>query len=299
MKFDSTVTTAAMENIEDSIFALLERELKYVTKPHFSRKVSSRNSPVSVLKYRQNDASAFTFDNESRLLILQWMYEVVDHYSVSREIIPIAMSFFDRYVAKNPIGCYEREQYQLLALTSLYTAIKLHENNRAGSLDFFSKLSSKRFSPREIEAMEKKLLNDLDWLMNPPTPQSFVSNFMDLLTATISDEEVRCALSNIYEVTNYVVEVALLRSSVQYENASTLAFASLIVAMRDAKTSVIPQELYKSVLSNILSFDFASPDEIAIVADEVKSSLESGDMHLNMNDVYKKFDPEGSIYQLY
>lgn len=294
---DSALITTTMESIEDRIAALIEREIKYTSKRRtFSRKVSNRDSPISIVRHH-DDFAAFAIDDESRLLICDWMYRVVDYYSINREIIPIAMSYFDRYVAKNPRYCNKKEHCQLLAVTAMYTAIKLHDTEKGGSLLCFSKISNGRFSPKEIESMEKKLLNDLDWLMNPPTPQSFIYYFMDLLSTTISDEHARRAMSNIYEVANYIVEVALLRSPASNEKSSTLAFSSFIVAVSEAKRSVLSPKQYKYILSSILSFDFATPDEIATVVDEVKNTLESGNGHLQLAQVYEKFDPKGIVYQ--
>ena len=97
---------------------------------------------------------------------------------------------------------------------------------------------------------------------------------MDLLSVNISDEHTRHAMSSISEVANYVVKVALLRSTVGREKASMLAFSSFLLALRESKASILNPEQYKSVLSIILSFGFATPDEIAIVAPLLRTVMD-------------------------
>ncbi len=169
-------------------------------------------------------------------------------------------------------------------------AVKLHDSNREGTIACFSRLSNGRFSSQEIEAQERYLLNDLNWLVNPPTPQTFVYDFVDYLATTIYDEGAQQIMSNIYEVTNYIVEVALFHSPVSQEKASTLAFASFLVALREMKGYVISPQHYEAVTSGILSFDFASSDEVATVVCELMDTLKTSNGFADMKYIYKKLD---------
>ncbi len=168
---------------------------------------------------------------------------------------------------------------------------------KEGTIVCFAKLSNGRFSSREIEAMEQKLLDNLSWLMNPPTPQAFVYDFVDYLSSTVYDEHVQRAMSDIYEVANYVVEVALFRSSISQEKASTLAFASFLVAMRELKVGILSPDHQVTVVSSILSHGFASADEVASVVDGIMDTLESSNGYEDMQRIYESLDPEGVIYE--
>ena len=207
------------------------------------------------------------------------------------------MSYFDRYVAINPSRCNNKEQCQLLALTSLFTANKLHDTNNEGTATCFSRLSNGSFSTQEIEAKEKELLEDLKWLMNPPTPQAFVYDFVDYLSTTIYDKQVQRVMSNIYEVANYIIEAALFRSPVSQEKASTLAFASFIVAMRELKGGILSSDHFDDIISSILSFDFVSADKVASVVTELTDTLKNSNGYGDMQYIYEKIDPERVIYE--
>jgi len=220
----------------------------------------------------------------------------VDHYSLERETIPIGMSYFDRYIAKYPRECSSKERCQLISVTSLYLAVKLHDIRRKDTLEFFSKLSGGRFTTGDIEAMERKILIGLDWLMNPPTPQSFLYNYTHLLSTVIPTDMEKKVMTSIYEVANYITEVSLLQSSVSQEKASTLAFAAFLVAVREVKRAILSVEHHKSIVSNILSLQSTAPDEVVAVADEIVETIQSNDGHLNLAGIYERLDPDGAIY---
>jgi hypothetical protein len=290
--------TQTEEEVRERISALAERETRYVS-PQSSAEHSGtsceeqRLSPTSVFDHEKE--SSFVLGKDSRRLVCDWMYRVVDHYSLERETIPIGMSYFDRYIAKHPIDCSSKERCQLISVTSLYIAVKLYDIRRKDTIEFFSKLSGDRFSTSDIQAMEQKILPGLNWYMNPPTPQSFIYNFVHLLS-TILPKDVRKCMTTIYEVANYITEVSLLHPSLGLEKASTLAFASFLVAIREVKTSVISTEHYEDIVSSLLAFNFTNPDEVVAVADDIVKSLHANDGHLNLHQIYDRLDPEQTIY---
>ena len=74
-----------------------------------------------------------------RRRIASWMYDVVDHFKYDRNVVSIALRFIDQYVShlllrsnnkKSSSGSsgpvVKRRHFQLIAVTSLYLAIKVH-----------------------------------------------------------------------------------------------------------------------------------------------------------------------------
>eukprot|EP00558_Chaetoceros_sp_UNC1202_P010191 CAMPEP_0197245728 /NCGR_PEP_ID=MMETSP1429-20130617/10427_1 /TAXON_ID=49237 /ORGANISM="Chaetoceros sp., Strain UNC1202" /LENGTH=106 /DNA_ID=CAMNT_0042706277 /DNA_START=138 /DNA_END=458 /DNA_ORIENTATION=- len=100
----------------------------------------------------------------------------------------------------------------------------------------------------------------------------------------------------IYEVANYIAEVSLLQPQVRDEKASTLAFASLLVALREVKNTILNPQDYANFVRTILSFGFVSADKVASVADNIEDSLQSDDGHLTTEQVYERLDPTGAVY---
>lgn len=68
-------------------------------------------------------------DEESRIKMSAWCYQVVDFCKFRRETVGIAMSYLDRYLTSldDRSAVTDRKFYQLVTMTSLYIAIKIHE----------------------------------------------------------------------------------------------------------------------------------------------------------------------------
>jgi len=204
------------------------------------------------------------------------------------------MSYYDRYLAKFP--CDSKAKCQLVAVTSLYIAVKLYDVRRKDSLAFFAKLSDDRFSEEDICVMEMEMLEGLNWFVNPPTPQAFVYHFVHLLGTMLPPNQSTSHTSTIYEVANYVAEVSYLQLKVSCEKASTLAFASILVALNGVKSSVLSTKQRKEFVNVLFAFNFASGHRIAELADEMEEHLHTAEHHLTMDQVYAGLDPSGSVY---
>ena len=83
---------------------------------------------LSTLRHSDVDASDRVSEAWRRKLC-EWCFEVVDHFNFDREVVSYALDFLDRSVAiKTEINkaALPKREFQLMAVTSLYTAIKLH-----------------------------------------------------------------------------------------------------------------------------------------------------------------------------
>jgi len=118
--------------------------------------------------YYQN--SSVFMNTSDREKMAQWEYRIVDHFDVSRDLVGIAFSFLDRFVAK--CTC-DRQAFKLAAMTSLFMAMKLHTPQRF-SIGALAALSRGEFSTLQIAEMELIMLKTLDWRLSPPTTQSFI-----------------------------------------------------------------------------------------------------------------------------
>lgn len=157
--------------------------------------------------------------SEWRGKICEWCYRVIDHYQYDREVVSIAMDYFDRFIFKQDHHmCKDfikgegnstpSQTYQLAAMTSLYIAIKLHAevgidscefnirsdqpqtsqvdhvqpyNKAALRLQSYVKLSRGQFNEHDILRVEEQILFSLNWKVNPVTPMCFVSYMIRLI----------------------------------------------------------------------------------------------------------------------
>jgi hypothetical protein len=292
-----------MTHITDSIAALLDREIKYEAQKIHSEIAPSLSAEDAVVNAKPNKYHDFhnilTFSCESRTPIIgntrknicRWMYKIVDIYSFERNVVPIGMSYLDRYALKFPSDCGLRERCQLVALTSLYIAVKLHDAKRNGTIAFFAKLSQGCFTIYDIQKVEERILHGLDWLMNPPTPQSFLFVFVNL-TSFIIPQFDRSLIKHIYEVANYVSELSFVHTAGNRTKASTLACASFLIAVREANENIIPNGYKSVIVCRILSIGLATEEEIAILVDSIVSTISKNTgCRMNLKKIFKVLAP--------
>lgn len=174
-------------------------------------------------------------DNESkgkkrwRTQVIGWMYQVVDHHLLDRELVYVAMSYLDRYLSK--LSWSEAsEGAQLVGATSLYMAIKiLHRNEgKCATVASFAALSKDLFTADDMLGMEKSILDALEWRMHPPTPLSYLQLLITLLPHGASRPLTRRAL---FERIKFLVEVSATVPFFFAKRPSNVAVAAFLAVL--------------------------------------------------------------------
>jgi hypothetical protein len=113
-------------------------------------------------------------------------------------------------------------------MTSLYTAIKIHEPE-AMEPKVVASLSRGAYTEDEVIAMEQQILHAIKWRMNPPTALSFVQHFMCLLPeGAMSDTEK----ARTVEFAKFQTELAVNSYEFVGYTASDVAFAAVTNALQ-------------------------------------------------------------------
>jgi Cyclin, N-terminal domain len=189
-----------------------------------------------------------------RRKLCEWCFEVADHFDFDRDVVSFALSYVDRMVAsqtvpyeKNvnvlnasvPKTTVSKRSLQLIAVTSLYIAIKVHGEIANGprrklSIQVFVELGRNFFAPKDIEEMERKILHTLEWKVNPPTSQRYLVPLLDLCP-TYHHTEPRHrsnVISGVYDVARYLTELAVCVSTFTFTlPCSATALAAIVCAM--------------------------------------------------------------------
>ena len=143
--FDLQLTTTA-----DHLMALLQREANDYSVPLPVRYYPSEFTDIDSSEDKDDKKSSKTSIGPWRKRIASWMYDVVDHFQYDRNVVSVALRFIDQYVGHllvehdrrraSGIGSsrgrssssssssqpIKRRHFQLIAVTSLYLAIKVH-----------------------------------------------------------------------------------------------------------------------------------------------------------------------------
>ena len=162
-----------------------------------------------------------------RSKLCAWMYFVVDDNDLSRELVSISTAYMDRYLSKRwSNNC---EDHQLLGMTALYIAIKLHRHNgKCAGVSSFVKLSKGLFKEEDFLTMENNMLETLEWRMHPPT----VFAYLDLLILFVPPKACSSFTRKaMFERIKFLLE---LSATVQFffaKKPSNVAIAAFIEVM--------------------------------------------------------------------
>lgn len=195
-------------------------------------------------------------DEECRFRMTEWCYQIVDFCKFKRETVSVAMSYLDRFLCSRvgPEVLLDRSKFQLAAMTSLYTAVKIHEPE-AMEPGLIASLSRGAYTKEQVEQMELTMLNAIQWRVNPPTAVAFVHQYLDLIPTSLIHQDAREA---IIDLAKYQTELAVTDYDFVPVNASSIAFASLLNALESMGMDVCLLMNVESGLSQAAKIDLQS-----------------------------------------
>lgn len=115
-------------------------------------------------------------DQRWRNKLVDWSYQVVDHYGYPREAVAISMNILDRFSANAGLN---KKLHQLAALATLHLALKSGGN--AVRLQDLVALSRGYFSSEQVIYTESKVLEAVDWRVHPTMAAAIIPYFFLLL----------------------------------------------------------------------------------------------------------------------
>ena len=157
---------------------------------------------------------------------------------MNRDLVYITMSFFDRYLSRVPVLVSDHMTTQLVAMTSLYLAIKVHSVKKLSIANIIY-LSCGSISKDQVLGMEHSITKSLDWYLNPPTPASFVTVLYPLMEKLTDDEDT---MVEIKDLAIQLLELAVSDSYFIDKPPSLMAHAAIMGAMN---MRAIPMETQK------------------------------------------------------
>jgi hypothetical protein len=261
---------------------------------------------------------------EWRRKICEWCYKVVDHFRIDREVVGVALNFFDRYLvvhksddgSKNANTCrcpscqraLDSSTFQLGAMTALYLAIKLHAETAEDvphldekprrmklRLHSFVELSRGQFSSTDICSMERTMLASLQWRVNPPTPMTVVSYLLRLMPKR-SSFPFHCrynydlVLHVIHELSRYLTELSVCLAHVSsVALPSEVAYTSILVAMDMLTIDALPIQVrddFCEAVASVSSMSSLSDYTVRFLMERLRNCF-SPDMLMDDCDIDK------------
>jgi len=196
----------------------------------------------------------------------------------------------DRFLDKIFSRC-NLEQCQLVALTALYLAVKLHEPmSPQKSSHLFIRFSDGHFTENELISMETEMVHTLDWLLFPPIPQALVAHFIQLLPPRVLAPYTH----KILEISTYIIEMVVFDLDLFSENPARIACASIVLATDGAHSHIMSSRDQHELLSKLAQCDIVDLATLAHLCERMKTALEQS--LGSMLALQESIDPEGIIY---
>jgi hypothetical protein len=195
-------------------------------------------------------------DASCRFVMAKWCCEIADFCKYKRETVAVAMNCLDRFMASS-VGqqiLLDRNLYQLACMTALYSSVKIHEQEAMDPI-LISSLSRGVHSPKAVEEMEAKMLEAIQWRVNPPTAMSFVRCMMDLVPSNTVGAAER---EMVTEIAKFQVELTLNEYNFATFRASAIAFASLLNSLESLSNDSTFFANFESTVARSVGIDINS-----------------------------------------
>jgi hypothetical protein len=144
----------------------------------------------------------------------------------------------------------DREYFQLAAMTTLHTSIKINKNQSLqGSTAPIAKLTWGKSTKEVIQSMELTMLAALQWHVNPPKVMSFAHKIIYLVVpANLMDNSTRMGILKLVQCQ---MELTISNYDLSLHKASSIAFAALLnaIGMQDGSSA----DYFESNMSSILT----------------------------------------------
>lgn len=124
--------------------------------------------------------------NMMRAILMDWMMEVCNEFTLKRETYHYAANYVDRFLSihKN----VRKEELQLVGVTAMFMAAKMEEVYSPRVADF-AKSTDNGYTVQQIVKMEKVMLRELGWRTTPPTYAMWCNWYMNQWDIYINTNE--------------------------------------------------------------------------------------------------------------
>jgi hypothetical protein len=263
---NTTLSTPTNSTFDHDVLTFMrQQEMESYISPRKYWEVAFQEGTVSLLPDEDEDEGQPEVDNtmstylKRRNQMITWFLQVRASCQYQLDTCEIALNMVDRYMAYSPKGntiMKQSEQYQLICMTCMYIAAKIHEQECLTIqhlVDFFDR---GQYVEEDFLALEMEILEELDWQVNPPTCMAFVRSLVDLIPDhTLEDKS--CVLQ--------LAQEQIVQSLTSYRflptKNSTIAFCAVMNAIQctpDAQNDVDVSFQLHRLLRTALHLDQSS-----------------------------------------
>mmetsp|Transcript_15327 Transcript_15327/g.33122 ORF Transcript_15327/g.33122 Transcript_15327/m.33122 type:complete len:361 (+) Transcript_15327:187-1269(+) len=199
-------------------------------------------------------------DENCRSKMAEWCFHVVDCTNLQRNTVSIAMRYLDRFLCTSSHRAerarFDRKEYQLAAMTTLYIAVKLHEPLEMDAT-LVARLSRGLHTASEVTTLERDMLIALSWRVSAPSPYDFTNYILKLLPKAF--EGVAPSLNDF---SHFQCELATGDYAYVPLRTSFVAIAAVLNSLEGITQDDFPfkeRMQFIQVIGDVVDFDIFSP----------------------------------------
>lgn len=164
----------------------------------YMRQEEQVNRPKANYMKKQQDITG-----SMRSILIDWLVEVSEEYKLNNETLYLAVNYTDRFLSQMSVL---RGKLQLVGTASMYIAAKYEEISPPDVTEFVY-ITDDTYTKKQVLRMEHLLLKVLDFRMNTPTCNCFLTHYLRFLRMTalnLSDK--------VEHLSRYLTELTLIES---------------------------------------------------------------------------------------
>jgi len=205
MALDDTIKTESFELHNDQDSEVEERENLLVNCTAYKddilaymRQEEQVNRPKASYMKKQQDISA-----SMRSILIDWLVEVSEEYKLNTETLYLAVNYTDRFLSQMSVL---RGKLQLVGTAGMYIAAKYEEISPPDVTEFVY-ITDDTYTKKQVLRMEHLLLKVLDFRMNTPTTNNFLTHYLRFLKMN-----GHMVSSRVDHLARYLAELTLIES---------------------------------------------------------------------------------------
>lgn len=215
--------------IIDQVKTMIKQEEQYICPDYYDLKGTNTK--------KNNKGASIDMVLSCRTKVCQWIFQMVQrtHLQNPSETAIVAISYLDRFLSCSSTSPrakkakFDRREYQLVAITCLYIALKMSESIHGMDPATLSRLSrGGRHTEQDVIDCEHDIFASLRWKLNGPTPFQFIRCILDLLPDSARSKVMA---PKIRDSSHRQVELAIGDYAFIQLRRSSIAVASVLNAL--------------------------------------------------------------------
>ena len=219
--------------------------------------------------------SSAPVDAACRSKMVEWTLSLVAYCGLQRETAFVASVFVDRYLSSVDPSTLNRRAYQLLSMTALHVAVKVHERSQMDA-SLLSQLSRGEYSPTEFVEAENRILEVLGWRLSGPSVMDFVRAYLSLLLGRDDGSSAsvpgHSALMRLEECARLQVELAASDNDFVGLRPSTVAAAAVLNAVGGMDVESFPLSGRERFASDLEASSEGGPSDPKTTSGEIRDA---------------------------